>query len=598
MIERIIESPSFPTCTDRLLEAPRSGRRLPEEQYLTNRSSSVHTFAISLAPPASVAAAVSAHTSRFFCGISIPPSVYLRLWPGPMIFLISTLKHSDSLHHPHHIFPPPVALMPTTPISELSRLSIGSSMSPPARQRGRASRTQQREDVSSSEESESDSSASEEEGEESPYIRSPSKLTYNIDGLDLEGQATARDAFGDPPQMTLQVCGQRGNVYAFQMTELVNQSIRISSPDSPSPSLQCSCGAASPCKHVLWLMDRLAKQTLYDQDPDVPLNLTPHGYPREMGHPFEDISRFHLDLLADSLHCELKNPEDSDSDSDDDDDDDGLRAREAHELLASVAAVAPEKFRSDLTKGNQRKKKALKRGDLECTVFRMLLKNNEFFKYFLSRTGAADVVNDPFRKLSQRANRILLKLDQYSASLQQSQTGTPTTASSASSQRQRRPKGPPCTVPWAAYHLLGIVARIRTHLTPDLPPPQRTSAARTLIRILSAVSDANKDAHPGPGSRDRNLYARLIAHNDDNFVLPLLFKILDAAAPFLHNLEVARGRIAAHGAPASYLSKFEELMDRLKEYPQARTSPVGGGSGAGSKRQGQGGQDRSSKRVK
>lgn len=463
-------------------------------------------------------------------------------------------------------------------------------MSPPARQRGRASRTRQKEEVSSSEESESESSVSEDD-DESPYIRSPSKLTYNIDGLHPRSQATARDAFGDPPEMTLQVCGKRGDVYVFQMTELVNQSIRIRTPKSNSLSPECSCGAESPCKHVLWLMDRLAKQTLYDQDPNVPLTLTPHGYPREMGHPFEDIEKFHLDLLADSLRCELT-PQDSD------DDDEDLRAQEAHELLASVADVAPEKYRPDLIKSGQRNKKAVKRGDLECTVFRMLLKNNEFFKYFLSRTSAADVVNDPFRKLSQRANRILRKLDDYSTSLQQSQTGTPTTASSTSSQHQRLPTGPLCTVPWAAHHILGIVSRIRSHLTSDLTQPQRTSAARTLIRILSAVSDANKDAHPGHTSRDRNLYVRLIAHRDDNFVLPLLSMILDAAAPFLHNLEVARGRIAAHGAPASYLSKFEELMVRLKDYPQARTSPVGGGSGAGSKRQGQGGQDRSSKRVK
>lgn len=482
--------------------------------------------------------------------------------------------------------------MPTTPVSELSRLSIGSSMSPPARQRGRVSRAQPKEDVSSSEEeSEPGSSASDDDDDESPYIRSPSKLTYKIDDLKPEVQSTVRDAFRDPPEMTLQMCGQRGDVYAFQMTELVYQSIRIGSADSEHPSPRCSCGAASPCKHVLWLMDRLAQQTLYDHEPGVPLNLTPHGYPEEMGHPFEDISRFHLDLLADSLHCELT-PQDSD--------DDDYRAQEAHELLASAAAVAPEKFRTDLSGGGggHRGKKALKRGDLECTVFRMLLKNNEFFRYFLSRTGAADTVNDPFRKLSHRVTRILRKLDHHSAGAYQSRTGTPTTASSSSSHNPRLPRGPPCTVPWAAHHILGIVSRIRTHLSTPLPPAQRTSAARALIRILSAVSDRNHDAHAGATPRDRNLYARLIAHRDEAFVLPLLSGLLDVAAPFLHNLEVVLGRIKAHTAPPSYIARFEELVRQLKEYPQARTSPIGGGGGAGLKRQGQGGQDRSSKRVK
>ena len=464
-------------------------------------------------------------------------------------------------------------------------------MSPLARQRGRASRTQRKEEVSSSEESGTGSSASEDDDDdESPYIRSPSKLVYKIDGLEPDVQSAVRDAFGDPPDMTLQVCGRRGDVYAFQMTELVYQSIRIGSPDSGIPIPQCTCGEKAPCKHVLWLMDRLAKQTLYAHDPNEPLNLTPGGYAEEMGHPFRDISKFHLDILADSLHCELT-PQDSD-------DDDDLRAQEAHELLASVAAVAPEKYRADLLKGSQRSKKTLKRGDLECTVFRMLLKNNEFFKYFLSRTGAVDAINDPFRKLSHRVTRILRKLEQYSSSFYQSQAGTPTTASSSSSRPPRPPRGPPCTVPWAAHHILGIVSRIRSHLTPDLSPAQRTSAARTLIRILSVVSNSNHDAHQGSTARDRNLYVRLIANRDDGFVLPLLFNVVEAAAPFLHNLEVVQDRIAVHGAPASYVARFEELIRRLKEYPQARTSPHGSGGGAGSKRHGRGGEDRSPKRVK
>ena len=464
-------------------------------------------------------------------------------------------------------------------------------MSAPVRHRTRGSRAQPKEEASSSEEeSESGSSASEDD-DESPCVQSPSKLTYNIHGLDREAQSKVRDAFRDPPEMTLQVCGQRGNVYAFQMTELVNQSIRIGSPDGSLPFPQCSCGESSPCRHVLWLMDKLTKETMYDHEPDVPLKLTPHGYPEEIGHPFQDISKFHLDLLADSLHCELT-PQDSDSESD-------SRAEDAHNLLASVAATAPEKYRNDLLPGrNHRRKKPLKRGDLECTVYRMLLKNNEFFKYFLSRTSPGDVVNDPFRKLSGRVTRIMSKLDRYTSSLQQSQAGTPTTVSSASSRPPRVPMGPPCTVPWAAHHILGIVARMRHHLTPDLTAAQRSSAARNLIRILSAVSNRNDDVHPGPSQRDRNLYVRLIKGRDEGFILPLLFNLLDVAAPFLHNLEVVQNRISVHGAPASYVSTFEQLVHRLKEYPEARTSPVSGGSGAGSKRQGHGGQDRSSKRLK
>ncbi|SPN96752.1 uncharacterized protein DNG_00272 [Cephalotrichum gorgonifer] len=490
--------------------------------------------------------------------------------------------------------------MPTTPVAELRQLSLSGSMSPPPRPRGSSSRGQPKGDVSSSDEESDSGSSSPEDDEEPTVIRSPSKLMYRIDGLEPNTRAAVRDAFREPPNMALHFCVQRDNLYAFQMTELVYHTIRITPAGSARPYPQCSCRNTSPpCRHVLWLMDRLVKQTGYNRDPNAPLNLTPHGYPEEIGHPFQDISNFHLDLLADSLHCELTpTPGSQDDESDDDDEEEGgdlsdsYRVQEARELLASVAASPPEKYRPDIFDKPRRGKKPLKRGDLECTVFRMLLDNNEFFNYFLSLARPADPVNDPFRKLDRRFSRLRADMARYSASLARPQS-SPTTPS------PRHPPGPPCDVPWAAHHILGITSLIRAQISDALPDSQRISAARSLVRILSAVADSNHDAHPGPTPRDRNLYVRLIADQDQDFVVGLLVELLDAAAHFQHNLHVVLDKVKVHGAPPSYVTKLEDLVGRLKSLPPVRTSPTGrGGGGAGSKRRGGGGQDRDTKRVK
>ncbi|PKS06556.1 hypothetical protein jhhlp_007304 [Lomentospora prolificans] len=496
--------------------------------------------------------------------------------------------------------------MPSTPTSELSQLSLGSSMPPTARRRSYASsRGQAREDVSSSED-ESDSGTSMMGGdsdEEDPFlIRSPNRLTYKLNGLHPDVRSVARDTFQDPPKITLQYCRLQNNVYAFQMTELVHQSIRIGPPNSDQPHPHCSCNkTAVPCRHVFWLMDQLTKQTLYDHDVDAPLTLTPHGYPAEIGHPFDDISNFHLDLLAESLHCDM-----GEVDSDEETRINEHRVLEVRELLASMAAVPPEKFRPDIFTTPRRGKKPLKRGDLEQTLFRILLDNNELFNYLLSLARPTDSIRDPFRKLSQRATRVLAELDDHcSTSPHPGSTGfhaeTPTSTHSLSpTQTASLGFKISCDVPWAAHHILGIISSIRAAIYPihASTPSQRISAARALVRIFSNVSDRNRDIHPGETPADRNLYARLIGTRDEDFIIPILTDLREAASQFLHNLEVVQYRLGVHGAPITYIEKFNDLITVLRTYPQpgsSRSSP----GGAGSKRHGQdSSSSRDPKRVK
>ncbi|KAK1724611.1 uncharacterized protein BDZ83DRAFT_578425 [Colletotrichum acutatum] len=470
----------------------------------------------------------------------------------------------------------------------------------------------------SSSEPESDSDSSLVDDDDHSVIRSPSKLVYKLDMLSHDARLRVREAFKDPPRLSLQYCRLRDDVYAFQMTELVPRSIRIGSPDSPFATPRCSCReqqqkAGSPCKHLLWLLDQLVKQTLYDHDPTSPLTMTADGYPEEIGDPFSDISAFHLDVLADGLRCDVVTP-DSEEDSENTDSDEAEeegqeqekqqypnshRVDEAREMLSAVMSSSPpEDYRPDLfSDPPSTGKKPVKRRDLEGTIFRMLLANNEFFHYFLSQMRSTDPVNDRFRKLSQRVDRVLRELDSYA-------TTTNTSSSEGGSAEGPR------DVAWAARHINGVIGLVRTSIFKrdrPLEPQERTSAARTLVHILAAVVERNRDFVPPTSTtrpaaiarRDKNLFLRLVGDRDEDFVLGVLSLLPpDAAAPFLHSLEDILDQLGINGAPTTYVEKFRSLISRLRR-PGGSGLAITSSSGAGSKRHGQSqGHDRGPKRMR
>ncbi|KAK1451644.1 SWIM zinc finger protein [Colletotrichum melonis] len=469
---------------------------------------------------------------------------------------------------------------------------------------------------SSSSEPESDSDSSLVDDDDHSIIRSPSKLVYKLDTLSHDARLRVREAFKDPPRLSLQYCRLRDDVYAFQMTELVPRSIRIGSPDSPFATPRCSCReqqqtAGPPCKHLLWLLDQLVKQTLYDYDPASPLTMTADGYPEEIGDPFSDISAFHLDVLADGLRCDVVTPgseedsENTDSDEAEEDEDQRQhlnphRVDEAREMLSAVmSSSSPEDYRPDLCSNPPSTgKKPVKRRDLEGTIFRMLLANNDFFHYFLSQMRSTDPVNDPFRKLSQRVDRVLRELDSYAT--------TSTTIPSSEGGSAEGPRD----VAWAARHISGVIGLVRTSIFKrdrPLEPQERTSAARTLVHILAAVVERNRD-FVSPTSttrlaaiarRDKNLFLRLVGDRDEDFVLGVLSLLPpDAAAPFLHSLEDILDQLGVNGAPATYVEKFRSLIARLRRSGGSGLA-IASSPGAGSKRHGQSqSHDRGSKRMR
>ena len=388
--------------------------------------------------------------------------------------------------------------------------------------------------------------------EDDQLVQSPTRLTYRLDELSDKTKSVVRDVFSEPPKIAIEHCRRLEDTYAFQMTELVTHSVRIRASDSERPRLSCSCGEhstdAEPCEHILWLLDQLLKQTLYSHDHDTPVTMTSSGYAMEMGDPFRNIANYHLNILADGLHCRVVDPASADEDEAIDVD----RAEDSRELLSSLYGEPSDEYRPDFVAEQDWDDQLICHDDLEHTIFRMLLDNPHFFHYFLSNTPSSFSINDPFRRLSRRVDRVLRDLDIYSSERE--------TAQEHSSES-------PQDVTWVSQHLLGIVRLIRYAIYSrqyPLTPKESISAARTLVHILDAVVKRNQDAHSGSSRIERNLYLRLIGDRDDSFVVEELRLIPAAASQFVHNLEDIQDKIGTFGAPATYVDKLRKLISTLR----------------------------------
>ncbi|ORY65864.1 uncharacterized protein BCR38DRAFT_340316 [Pseudomassariella vexata] len=429
-------------------------------------------------------------------------------------------------------------------------------------------RLQSRVEQDSSAESDSDSSESVYD-ERTGRLVFPSKLTYSLERLDAHARQEVKDALDSPTQLVLQDCVSRGGDQAmmiFEVTELVDYTIRTGTEKSQFPTPDCSCDEKPTCRHILWLFDQVSKQVL--DDDGEPLTLTTGGYAAELGRPYDAISDFHLDVLAESLHSQVSsmtgrtrpNPR---------------RVQEVREILASLNSTPIDEYRPDLFHNPRMNQKVIKRRDLEGTIFRMLLRNNEFFHYFLSSMRTDELVNNPFRRLQQRADAAFKCFDAY--------------AQDESQWASAKPKN----AVWCSNHLVLIMNQVHTivaHAIRALADWKYRGAARVLVHILEGVAVRNRDVGPQSQAKaQRNLFFRLIGDKDRDFVLNV-FKDMppNAFSQLIGNLEQVLGEISKHGPPVTYVDKLANHIKR------SRSS---GANTSGSKRQG-GGQDRSAKRMK
>ncbi|KAK6068177.1 SWIM zinc finger protein [Seiridium cupressi] len=425
-----------------------------------------------------------------------------------------------------------------SPSEQFSQLSI-ESMPPTTRLQSR----NQRNDPGVSDDGSSDSDQADD------YICFPSKLIYTLENLDENLRQHVFDAIEEPPQIVLQECGARDEYDIFQVSELMHFTIRTGSDKSRWPRPRCSCGGGSssryPCRHILWLCDQITSQLLDNRDGVLSLNQ--YGYSDTLGNPYDRITSCHLDILADDLHSRVQrtppDPEDVSLSP--------RRAEEVREILASLNRTPVEEYRPDIFDNPTAGMELIKRNDLECTIFRMLCQNNEFFQYFLSSMKSDELVNNTFRKLQKRADAALAGLDAF--------------AKSASEASRHNPKD----VRWCASHLHLIVQKIQTAILRARRPLEAwesQAAARTLLHILREVVNRSQDPPPPTlPQADRNLYLHLIGDRDRNFVIDALSCLTpEGLHPLAEELERIMFDMQKLGVPITYVGKLRNIHKRAR----------------------------------
>jgi hypothetical protein len=374
-------------------------------------------------------------------------------------------------------------------------------------------------------------------------------MKHNIGHLSEQAQEAARSLFGggleEPPDMLIKWCHQvspedgSGEFYAFQMHEVVPYSVRIGSQKSIYPEPQCLCGAEKPCKHIVWLMDQITKQVLYDHDPDSPLTLNERGYANELGDPFQRISEMRLPVLADGLRCGVGRQASSKRQPT------LARRVDAFGILACLAGVDERDFdtyRPDLQAVASTPSELIHVGDIEQTIFSLLLASDRFPALVRPLLRPLDPPRDPYLLLHRRVVRIISELDSVD------DDGN--------------------NVEWAAQSIERCVGHIDTLVARGgLSAKERTSAARALVRILRAVAQSNRDKQTPPGTPldQRNLYARLIGSRDTGFVRNALARLPDQDA-FTDELHDILDLIGGNGANGSWWAEMEAVMAAMTSY--------------------------------
>ncbi|KAI0175657.1 hypothetical protein GGR52DRAFT_322327 [Hypoxylon sp. FL1284] len=489
------------------------------------------------------------------------------------------------------------------PTERLQKLSL-ESMPPTTRLQSRLRQAEVEEEESSvvsdySSPSSSDTCSEPEfdiDEEDEEVMVSPSRLRYRLDQLDDEARGNVARATEVPAQFVLRGCQAGDERCLFLVTEPAEYTVRTGSPASGYGEPSCTCEDSergeTPCRHVLWLLDQVTSQVLGAR-PE-PYTLTRHGYPAELGNPYDAIADFHLDTLADSLHCDVVGQSASPN---------PRRVRETREILALLSDVPVDEYRPDLfgdgndddSAGRRRTGGKRKRdgggggGDLEQTVFRMLLRNDELFRYFLSATSARAGARAEarIRELGLRADAVLAGLWRYADEFDERQREG---KEEVTADTHARPKD----VPWAAAHLASVARQLRSAVyAPARPLGRRAlrAAARVAAGVLARVVLAcYRDV--GPPGRPQNLYRRLVdeGDNDNNYApLLLLLDVLAALpprvlAPWVDDLAAVERGLAERGGGGGEVTLREALRELLAPFGSRGAALAGskrtGGSGS------------------
>ncbi|KAI1173871.1 hypothetical protein F4777DRAFT_589572 [Nemania sp. FL0916] len=432
---------------------------------------------------------------------------------------------------------------------------------------------------------ESDMDASIEFDESAGIATFSSGLRYSIRDLDTGTKDAIVKALSTPSRLTLRGCSPpRGQDYLFLVSETIDYHVRASEGTGPyggsdgSPSCSCqqderSMGLQHPCRHTLWLCDQILSQL-------VPLSEQPYtwaldGYTAEHGNVCHYISDYHLDVLADGLRCDIMTGESMKPRP--------RRIQTAREILATLSGNSLDKYRPDLT-GEATGKRVVKEGDIEETVFRMLLENDSLLSYFLVSMRNHGPLNPRFRRFRDRTDAALDTFDTYAKALD---LGDPKLL-------EKVPE-------WCYRTISDILRQIKALI--DYPEREldnfdRRAAASTLIYILGQVVSRNedhKDIRDNNNTKTVNLYRDLVIKLGNNFVIDLLDTLSpDSFEHMLPDLDRIEEKIANTNVPASYLNKFDEIVTHIRN---ANLRSMSESTESSRKRMNQD-DDRLSKRVK
>ncbi|KAI1504436.1 hypothetical protein F5X99DRAFT_40552 [Biscogniauxia marginata] len=456
------------------------------------------------------------------------------------------------------------------PTERFSQLSLGS-MPPTTRLQ---SRMQLEEDEETDYDSDTESGF--DVDEENAMVTYPSNMTYSLHALDEDSRQTVINALStdSTSKIVLRGCQSRDHDFIFELSELVEYTVRTGTANSRYAQPSCNCEQARregpPCRHTLWLCDQITSQML--PYPEESLTLTVDGYSEQLGNACDQIPEFQFDVLADSLQCDVASQGQETSPS-------PRRVQTVREILATLNETPVDEYRPDLF-DPKKGKRVVKSGDLEQTIFRMLLRNHEFFSYFLSSMRNYDLLNHRFRRFRNRADAALAGLDEYTED--HSQQG-------ALGRKD---------VEWCARNLNDICLQISSAIfstETGLDVYDLRAAARTLIHVLGQVVDRNRDVGPASLAKDRrNLYFRLVGDKDRKFVLKVLENIQPSAVGHLTpHLVAIEEKILRFGAPPSYVNKLRDIISHVRSHQRSSS-----GFATGSRKRTGQGQDRRAKRMK
>ncbi|KAL2072535.1 hypothetical protein VTL71DRAFT_11878 [Oculimacula yallundae] len=412
-------------------------------------------------------------------------------------------------------------------------------------------------------------------GKESPIEQKEEEGQETSSGSDEDSNGSDSDDSGPEEEtdttcrvFALDHCRQYGTRYAFQIAyaEVERYSVRISTTDSGRPT--CSCKEQGICRHIHWFLDQI-RRTRLPEDADT------------VGTPYDYISQHGLDNLCDELHWELRQGTDSDTEEtqwqlqkaystlDTSRQTRSMikeRPRIVRDILATLSNLDTDSYRPDLFESavDINTESALVKRDLEATVARILMTDDNIFNHFQTLVSRNVRATDYFDKMGIKAQTTLNLLDRYC---------------------EIGPSAGQHDLIRCAQSLVDIVNSISINVTERQPlsSASRSEAAKALVSIFSTVvRDRNHDAYQnstwprrrphGELSIDRNLYERLIGTTSranpagGTFIIKAL-QDLPEAQQFVEELEeilALLGTIGWGPAPQSYRDKLAGLISQLK----------------------------------